>query len=392
MPISEPDSTSIGAQRILVIDGGPLDGTSSAGERASVDLLDALVSLGADVRFLPMGSKGTADAGLLQDLGRRGVAQVYPPGGGALAALLSTHPVDAVIANRPGPAAMASVALGAHPEVARLYWGHDIHSRRLAAQQGVRGDVEGHRAQAIALAERRCWDFYDLTVYPTEREAALCAEVTGSARAIACPYFLLSGIDAPPSSPGRGGRRGLLMVGGASHAPNLDALEWTVAEIMPIMRALHPRMTLTVVGDWPDEQETRLAAPGVHFAGRVPDEELRRLHDVAVCLVAPLRFGSGARRKIVAAMGLGLPVVTTPEGQEGLLVRDGMGLEDGLMIAADAPSLTDAIVALADDSELWHRCADTARQAAWDVYAQIHYTRGIARALRRAAANRDARR
>ncbi len=392
MPFADLDRTASGAHRVLVIDGGPLDGTSSAGERASLDLLDALVSLGSDVRFLPMGSKGQRDADLLQDLRRRGVGQVYAPGDALLADLLSTQPVDAVIASRPGPAVMASLTLGAHPEIARIYWGHDIHSRRLAAQQGVRGDVEGHRARATALAEQRCWDFYDLTVYPTEREVALVAEVAGTARAMACPYFLLSGADLPPSVLPRAGREGLLMVGSAAHAPNLDAVEWMVAEVLPMVRPVHPQMSLTVVGDWPAEHVDRLASAGVHFAGRVPDDELRRLHDAAVCLVAPLRFGSGARRKIVAAMGLGLPVVTTPEGQQGLLVRDARGPADGLMIGMDAPTLAEAILAMDDDSELWHRCADTARQAASDVYDQPHYTRGIARALRTAATNRDTRR
>ena len=394
MPHTDPLRLPGDPLRVLVIDGGPLDGTASAGERASRDLLDGLVALGADVRFLPLGSVGDHDAHLLAALASRGVARVHPTLSAAmeLAELMATQTVDVVIANRPGPAAMATVALQQHPEVTRIYWGHDIHSRRLEAQQATRGDVERHRARATALAERRCWNFYDLTVYPTDREASEVAAVAGSARSAACPYFMLSGADLASAANPKEGRIGLLMVGGAAHAPNLDALEWTVSEIFPLVRASLPEVQLTVVGDWPPTLVHRHASDGVHFVGRVSDEELRRLHAAALCLFAPLRFGSGTRRKIVAAMGLGLPAITTSEGQQGLLVRDGRGLEDGIIIANTAPSLASAVKRLFEDSSLWQRCADTARKAASAVYDQDHYISGIASALQRAAANRTDRR
>ena len=393
MPSAETTRASDGAQRVLVIDGGPLDGSASAGERASLDLLDGLVALGAEVSFLPMGSRGERDADLLAALAARGVTRDHPmpTASQGLADLLSTQPVDVVIANRPGPAAMATVALQQHPDVAHIYWGHDIHGRRLAAQQAARGDVEGHRARATVLAEQRCWDFYDLTAYPTEREAAAVAASVGPGRSLACPYFLLSGADLPPSTTPRADRAGLLMVGGAAHAPNLDAVEWAVSEILPLVQVSHPGLRLTIVGDWPTPLVGRFAGNGVHFAGRVSDDELRRLHDEALCLFAPLRFGSGSRRKIVAAMGLGLPVVTTMEGQEGLLVRDGRGLADGLLIAETASELAGAVATLNDDPSLWHLCVDISRQAVSTVYDQLHYTAAVASALQQAVDNRDSR-
>lgn len=391
MPKAASDRNLTGTERVLVIDGGPLDPASSAGERASLDLLDGLVSLGAHVWFLPMGSKGGQDARLLHALGQRGLEKVYDPGEVRPAEWLATHAADVVIAHRPGPAAMASVALMEHPEVARIYWGHDVHARRLAAQATTRGDVEAPAARAATLAERRCWDLYDLTVYPTEREAAMVAGAEGAERALACPYFLLAGPDLPCAVPPRAGRDGLLMVGGAAHTPNLDAVEWTLAEVLPAVRAEYPDVSLTVVGEWPSEHVDRLTAPGVRFVGQVSDDELLRLHHTAICLIAPLRFGSGARRKIVAAMGLGLPVVTTPEGQEGLLVRDGRGISDGLMVANDAPALAGAVAALAYDPNLWQRCADNARRSVSAVYNQPDYQEGIVAALHTARANRDAR-
>ncbi|MFM2437760.1 MAG: hypothetical protein RLZ55_571 [Actinomycetota bacterium] len=378
----------------MVIDGGPLDGSASAGERASLDLLDGLVGLGAQVSFLPMGSRGARDLELLDALRGRGLARVYsaPHRPRDVADRLAEHPVDVVIAHRPGPAAMTAVALQRHPEAARIYWGHDIHGRRLVAQQAVRGDVEGHRARATMLAERRCWNFFDLAVYPTQREAALVAEVAGPDRSAACPYFLLAGADLPAAIPARAGRHGLLMVGGAAHAPNLDAVEWAVGRILPLLWASLPDIRLTVVGDWPAEVVGRLGGENVHFTGRVSDSRLRQLHDEALCLFEPLRFGSGTRRKLVAAMGLGLPVITTSEGQQGLLVRDGRGIDDGILIAETPTALAGAIAKLRQDAALWQRCADTARRAVTVTYDQHHYTAGIAHTLATGVAIRNRRR
>ena len=67
-----------------------------------------------------------------------------------------------VIASRPGPAAVAMGALRSHPPVVRIFWGHDIHSRRLASQRVVRGDGDGLAARVTALMERAAWEFYAL--------------------------------------------------------------------------------------------------------------------------------------------------------------------------------------------------------------------------------------
>ena len=392
MPLNPPASLPIGVRRVLVIDGGPLDGEASAGERATVDLLDALVLLGAEVNFLPMGSKGSRDAALLRALSARGVANVYPPTPISVGELLRADPVEVVIANRPGPAAMASVALQTHPEIASIYWGHDVHTRRLSAQQALRGDVARPHALATTVAERRCWDSYDLTVYPTLREAQLVASMVGSRRAAACPYFMLAGSDLPSAEPQESGRSGILMVGGAAHAPNVDAVEWAIAEVLPRLVAhtgSHARVT--IVGDWPAQLRAELAGPGVRFSGRVSDDALRRLHDQSRCLLAPLRFGSGARRKIIAAMGLGLPVITTTEGAQGVLVRDGRHRDDGLLIADAAPAQAAAVDALQSDPALWGMCAARGRRAVADVYGRAHYTSAVAGVLQQAIDIRDAR-
>ena len=134
-----------------------------------------------------------------------------------------------------------------------------------------------------------------------------------------------------------------------------------------------------------------LARPGVRFTGLVSDDELGRLHNQHVCLLAPLRFGGGTKRKIVAAMGLGLPVVTTDEGQRGLLVREGQGESDGMSLGNDPESLAAAVSRLHLDDERWITMSAAARNAASRVYQSPAYDQALAQILENGAALRDAR-
>lgn len=177
------------------------------------------------------------------------------------------------------------------------------------------------------------------------------------------------------------------MVGAAFHAPNADAVAFAVREILPLLDA---EAFLTVVGEWPADQRASLQGPRVTFTGRVSEEELRRLHTEHLCLLAPLRFGAGARRKLVAAMGLGLPVLTTDEGLRGLLVRDA-GPADGVLIAATAAQFARQIAALQADPGLHAAGAVAARAAVAEVYAQGRFDAAVARTLQLAREEHDAR-
>jgi O-antigen biosynthesis protein len=368
---------------LLMIDGALPARESSAGERATFDLMEALHALGHGVSFTALGTNGKEQE-RLQALQAAGIT-VLPGFGGGLTHLeeVLAQPWDTVIIHRPGPALAAAAPLAASGAVT-LHWGHDIHLWRLQAQQSWCGTVPVHKLRLTELVERRCWQAYDLTVYPTAREAEHVAASGG--RAAAVPYYRLTALDLPALGPWSS-RRGCLMVGAAFHAPNADAVEFAVREILPLLNA---EAFLTVVGEWPAEQRAPLQGPRVHFTGRVSEEELRRLHAEHLCLLAPLRFGAGARRKLVAAMGLGLPVLTTHEGLRGLLVRDA-GPTDGVLIAATGAQFAQQIAALQVDPGLHAAGVAAASAAVAAVYSQGRFDAAVSRTLELAREKHDVR-
>ena len=69
--------------------------------------------------------------------------------------------------------------------------------------------------------------------------------------------------------------------------------------------------------------------------------------------VAPLRFGAGMKGKIGQSMSLGLPVVTTSIGAEGMELVN----EEHALIADGASEFADAVVRLYTDDDLWKTIA-----------------------------------
>jgi len=132
---------------------------------------------------------------------------------------------------------------------------------------------------------------------------------------------------ARPSVP-RG--RTLVYPGAVTYSANYDAVRSFVAEAWPAIRAARPDVTFVVTGSTRGVDLAGLSAAGATFTGHVDD-----VKDViarsAGCVV-PLRQGGGTRLKILEAMALGTPVVSTSKGAEGLPVTAGQDI-----LIADRP-------------------------------------------------------
>lgn len=158
--------------------------------------------------------------------------------------------------------------------------------------------------------------------------------------------------------PVRDGRSGLLFIGGYSHRPNVDAAEWLVREIMPLVWAIHPETHVTLCGSAPPPELYALAGERVTVAGWVPDTH--PYLDQAAISLAPLRYGAGMKGKVGEALAYGLPVVTTSIGAEGMELTDG----EHALIADDSASFAAAIVRLLSDAELWARLSRCGKEHA----------------------------
>ncbi len=116
-----------------------------------------------------------------------------------------------------------------------------------------------------------------------------------------------------------GGRR-LLFVGSPRYFPNLDALQWLAADLLPRLRSMDDRITLSVAGAAPGEPFGPGARQGggLDLLGFVSDEELARLHLESDLYVCPITLGSGLKMKVLDALSWGMPVAATSESLAGI--------------------------------------------------------------------------
>jgi glycosyltransferase involved in cell wall biosynthesis len=146
------------------------------------------------------------------------------------------------------------------------------------------------------------------------------------------------------------------MVGLLQYLPNADAARFMASEILPRVQRALPEATLDIVGGRPPDDLAALGRrPGVQVPGFV--DELQSYYRRASVLVVPLRAGSGVRQKIIEAMALGRPVVSTTLGAEGLGVRDG----EHLLVADTPADFAAAVVRLCREPALVARLTGAAR-------------------------------
>jgi len=152
-------------------------------------------------------------------------------------------------------------------------------------------------------------------------------------------------------------RDGLLFIGGYNHGPNVDAVEWLISEIMPLVWDELPALRLTLLGAGPPQSVLQLANDRVAVPGFVRNVD--PFFRTARVFVAPLRYGAGVKGKIGQAMEYGLPIVTTDVGAEGFGITPGVEA----LVRNDARGFADAILALYGDARMWAAVAAASNRA-----------------------------
>ncbi len=143
----------------------------------------------------------------------------------------------------------------------------------------------------------------------------------------------------------------LVFSGTLDFRPNIDAVTWFVREVLPRIRERQPDARLLVVGKRPAAALQRLADEGaLLLTGEVSD--VRPYLAGAAVYVVPMRIGGGVRLKLLEALALELPVVSTNMGAEGLA---GLRAGEHCLIADDAATFADATLRLLDDPALGRR-------------------------------------
>lgn len=216
--------------------------------------------------------------------------------------------------------------------------------------------------KALRYESRVARQFQACTVV-SEQDRAFASNLLGvsAAKVQVCP----NGVDCTWNQPSakEPAPNSLIYNGSITYGANLDAVRYFQEEILPLVRRHVPQVTFKVTGSYEGVVSNDLL-PGEStiFTGYV--EDIRpEVSGAAVCVV-PIRVGGGTRLKILEAMALGTPVISTSKGAEGLAVEDGAHL----LLADTAEEFAAKTVMLLQDRRLRSRLAVNGRRLVEERY------------------------
>ena len=360
-------------RRVLVLDHCTPTPDQDAGSVTVFNTLLLLRDMGFQVTFIP------EDNFLYMPdytvaLQRTGIEVLYAPYVTSVEQHLkeSGKRYDLVLLFRPVVVERNIKAVKKHCRNAKvLYHTIDLHFLRMEREAELQNDPAKRKA-AAEMKEREFATIQasDLSIVHSTAELTLLAPELPDEKISVFPLIM----DVQGTQKKFSERRDIVFVGGYQHAPNVDAVQYFVQDIMPLLRERLPGVRVRVVGSSPPPVILEMASEDVIIEGFV--EDLSPLLDQVRISLAPLRYGAGIKGKIGTALAAGLPVVATS------LAAEGMGMVEGEhVLVADGPDdFATAIVRLYEDEALWNKLskagiefADQAwgAEAAWTIMADI---------------------
>lgn len=178
----------------------------------------------------------------------------------------------------------------------------------------------------------------------------------------------------------------LIFNGALTYNANYDAVAYFLAEIFPLIRQQAPEARLRVTGSTVGVDLDSLPLDGkVELTGYLAD--IRPAVAESWACVVPLRLGGGTRLKILEAMSLGAPVISTAKGAEGLEVEDGVHL----LIAESPDEFAGQVLRVLRSADLRQELAHNAARLVGEKYEWSHIGAGFRQAVERLVLTKNAR-
>jgi glycosyltransferase involved in cell wall biosynthesis len=246
------------------------------------------------------------------------------------------------------------------PRAKILFNPADLHFLRLSREARLKkssgdplADQAFAKAEGVKDRELSVMRRSDAIVVYNEIECEVVQTNLPGSLVTVLPFFVPTRADVPDWSK----RSGVSFLGSHQHAPNRDAVDFFARQVMPLIRQQIPECGFYIYGS---EMELMrgsledLQSAGVVVVGSVKD--VSDAFDQHRVFVAPMRFGSGIKGKVVMALCNGIPTVLTSVAAEGTHTRD-----EQEVIQAETPAeFAAAVITLHQDAARWQSISDAA--------------------------------
>jgi sugar transferase (PEP-CTERM/EpsH1 system associated) len=132
----------------------------------------------------------------------------------------------------------------------------------------------------------------------------------------------------------------LVFTGNMGYPPNINAAEFLVLKILPIVLKRDPEISLLIAGANPHLRVSVLKSSNVDVTGWVSD--MRDCYAAARIFIAPMQIGTGLQNKLLEAMAMQVPCITSPLANQALQAKE----NEEILIATTAEEYADHILML----------------------------------------------
>jgi len=146
----------------------------------------------------------------------------------------------------------------------------------------------------------------------------------------------------------------LTFVGNMGYYPNVQAAKFLVKNILPRLRSVFPKIKIQIAGARPTAEVKNLASQNVDITGWV--EDIREAYGNSKVFVAPIFHGRGQQNKILEAMAMGIPCITSDQVNKAI----GATPNESILIANDVESCQEQISLLLQNNELQNQLSRNA--------------------------------
>ena len=138
----------------------------------------------------------------------------------------------------------------------------------------------------------------------------------------------------------------LVFTGNMSYAPNILAAKFLVQDIMPQVWNKFPNCKLLISGANPGKSVKKLSSKNVKIGGWV--EDIRDSYSSSKIFIAPMQIGTGLQNKLIEAMSMGLPCITSTLANRALKATE----MDEILIGKTAKEYAELVIELLTKEEM----------------------------------------
>ena len=154
----------------------------------------------------------------------------------------------------------------------------------------------------------------------------------------------------------------LVFTGNMSYPPNVNAVDYLANNILPIVWKTLPEVKLYIAGATPDPKVKKAASERIIVSGWLDD--IRDAYAQSRAFIAPMRIGTGLQNKLLEAMSMRLPAITSPLANASL----GAKTNEEILVGSNAEEMAQHIITLLTEKDKAERLA----QAGFDFTNRVY--------------------